>query len=217
MDGSIVCEYCTTVARHSSSLRPFTALLCHKAHIRLLIFLPWLPAAGHCGSPALRLPISVTTSRPCSARETSVKLRRPLIRAGTTLTTMCRSSTLQRMAEPLSAPGRYFICADTVLIMQYIYYGTLQRRREKLRLLRTLSRSRSRAHAHAAPHHRLQRTTTRGHSLPPYRPLPSEVRASLQSNVTEPNCRCWWAELPWEVCTASRARGQFQCLHSQVE
>ena len=39
MYGSVVCGYYTTVARHSSSLRPFTALLCHKAHIRLLIFL----------------------------------------------------------------------------------------------------------------------------------------------------------------------------------
>lgn len=67
--------------------------------------------------------------------------------------------------------GRYFICADTVLIMQFIYYGTLQRRRERLRSLR----SRPRPH-HAPPHHRLHAPSPHAHALPPYRPLPSEVR-----------------------------------------
>ena len=37
-------------------------------------------------------------------------------------------------------PSRYFICADVCLIMQYIYYGTLQRRRERALLLRSARR-----------------------------------------------------------------------------
>jgi hypothetical protein len=55
------------------------------------------------------------------------------------------------------------------LILQYIYYGSLKRRRERLRSLRS---SRSRPHAH--PHHRLQ-PAPHAQGLPPYRPLQSEV------------------------------------------
>lgn len=69
--------------------------------------------------------------------------------------------------------GRYFICTDTVLIMQFIYYGTLQRRRERLRSLRSRPRP-----SHAPPHHRLHAPSQHAHALPPYRPLPSEVRSA---------------------------------------
>ena len=56
--------------------------------------------------------------------------------------------------------------------MQFIYYGTLQRRRERLRSLRSRPRPQ-----HAPPHHRLHVPPPHAHALPPYRPLPSEVRA----------------------------------------
>ncbi|KAK9839622.1 hypothetical protein WJX81_001406 [Elliptochloris bilobata] len=69
----------------------------------------------------------------------------------------------------------YFICMDTVLIMQYIYYGTLQRRRERARSLC----ARPRPH-HAPPHHRLHAPAPHTHALPPYRPLPSEASCDME-------------------------------------
>jgi hypothetical protein len=72
-------------------------------------------------------------------------------------------------ADGVTGPRRYFLCTDMCLILQYIYYGSLKRRRERLRLLRS---SRPRPHAH--PHHRLQ-PAPHAQGLPPYRPLQSEV------------------------------------------
>ena len=91
----------------------------------------------------------------------------------------CLAGAQLRLSVLSRRRGRYFICTDTVLIMQFIYYGTLQRRRERLRSLR----SRPRPHHHALPHHRLHAPSPAAHALPPYRPLPSEVRmrASLET------------------------------------
>ncbi|KAK9916580.1 hypothetical protein WJX75_004456 [Coccomyxa subellipsoidea] len=44
----------------------------------------------------------------------------------------------------------YFVCADVVLVVQYIYYTTLQRRRQRLKAMRRSLRQRHSRHMHHA-------------------------------------------------------------------
>lgn len=48
----------------------------------------------------------------------------------------------------MSLMRRYFVCADVVLVVQYIYYTTLQRRRQRLRAMRKSLRQRHSRHMH---------------------------------------------------------------------
>ena len=70
--------------------------------------------------------------------------------------------------------AQYFICMDVVLLVQFIYYTTLQRRRERL-----LSRRHSRHHRH--------RHRNRQHALPQGAVVSAEQQPSQQQQQQQPS------------------------------